>query len=58
MKVFIWAILSLILLDISYTLINAPSTIANIIGVTLIFIGIMISIKTRCFTQFKNKKDE
>lgn len=58
MKVFIYAILSLILLDISYTLINAPSTIANIIGVTLIFIGIMISIKTRCFTQFKNKKDE
>lgn len=58
MKVFIWAILSLILLDISYTLINAPSTIANILGVTLIFIGIMISIKTRCFTQFKNKKDE
>ena len=58
MKIFIWAVTSVVLLDISYTLINAPSTIANLIGVTLIMIGILVSIKTKCFTQFKNKKDE
>ena len=58
MKIFIWAITSVVLLDISYKLISAPSTIANLIGVTLIMVGILVSIKTKCFTQFKNKKDE
>lgn len=58
MAICIWAFLALIVLDISYTLINASSNIENIIGLIILFIGVLVSVKTKCLTQFKNKKDE
>ena len=58
LAVTVWVIFFFILLDFGLDCINQPSNIANITGFFLIVFNVYITIKTRCFTQLKNKKDE
>lgn len=54
----IWLISFIALLDISLDMINNASTVSNIIGVCLLATIVWVSIKTKCLTNIKNKKDE
>lgn len=55
---FIWVIMAFAVIDVGFELISMPNTFLNIVGLCSIFIYTLISIKTKCFTKFKNKKDE
>jgi hypothetical protein len=59
-KFFIWLLVVILTTTWGFDLINLPSTIANLIGVTLLFAIGCISVKTKCFTTInltKNKKE-
>lgn len=43
-------------IDAGYTLLNATSTIANIVGVIVIVLAVVISVKTKFFTSIKLNK--
>lgn len=58
LAVTVWVIFFFILLNFGLDCINQPSNIANITGFVLIVFNVYITIKTRCFTQLKSKKDE
>lgn len=55
---FIWVIMAFAVIDVGFELISMPNTFLNIVGLCSVFIYALISIKTNCFTKFKNKKDE
>lgn len=57
-KITIWCIFFFILLDFGLDCINQRSNIANITGFILIIFNMYIAVRTKCFTQFKNNKDE
>jgi uncharacterized protein with PQ loop repeat len=57
MPFIIWFIVVTILSTISMDLINLPDTLCNIAGIILGLIIIYVSIKTKCFTNIKLKKD-
>lgn len=53
----LWVILAFIIVDISFMLLTAASTIGNIAGFILLVAAIFFSIKTHCLTNitFKDK---
>ena len=57
-KVFIWFILAIIAIDLGFELISMASTFFNFLGVTIVFVFVLISIKTKCLTTLKLKKNE
>ena len=56
--VFAWFLAALGAVDIGFELITMPNTFLNIIGLCLMFAYSLISIKTKCFTNLKLKKNE
>lgn len=56
-KVVMWFMLLMVVLNTGFSMINASFAIANFIGVLLILAYIALSIKTRCFT-IKYKRNE
>lgn len=58
LKFVAWLCLFFIGLDLAYYMITMPNTIANIGGVFLLALTIIISIKTKCLTNFKKQKNE
>lgn len=56
-KVVIWFILLMVVLNTGFNMINAQVTMVNIIGVLLILAYVAFSIETRCFT-IKYKRNE
>lgn len=57
-KVFIWFILAIIAIDVGFEFISMASSFFNFLGVTIIFVFTLISIKTKCLTNLKLKQDE
>lgn len=57
-KVFIWFILAIITVDVGFEFISMTSSFFNFLGVTIVFVFTLISIKTKCLTNLKLKQDE
>lgn len=57
-KMFIWFILTIFVIDLGFELITMANTFLNIIGATIIFAYVLITIKTKCLTNLKLKKNE
>ena len=57
-KVFIWFILAIIIVDVGFEFISMASSFFNFLGVTIVFVFTLISIKTKCLTNLKLKQDE
>ena len=53
-----WFVIMMILLNGSFILISSPNTIENIIGFIIIAAFVILSIRTRCFTNIKINKNE
>lgn len=56
--VFAWFLAALGVIDIGFELITMPNTFLNIVGLSLVFGYGLVSIKTKCFTNLKLKKNE
>ena len=52
----LWAVVALFAIDIAFRLVSAPDTLANVIGVAVLALVVIISIWTKCFTNLKFKK--
>lgn len=57
---FVWIVAATMMFSCAFNLINKSSTVANLIGFTVLVLTILGSFETRCFTKFNltNKKDE
>lgn len=53
-----WIILTMLIVDFSFELMNQPSTIANLIGLATLVIFATFSITTKCLTKITSKKNE
>lgn len=59
-KVAIWFVCFMFLVDWSFELITMDSTMANISGFAIVIATVYVSVKTKCFTTitFKTNKNE
>lgn len=59
-KLIVWAILFVAILNIGLVMMSTSNTVENIIGFLIIIFLLIISIKTKCLTiiKLKSKKDE
>ena len=56
-KVAIWYVIFIILINLGLEMISAPNTIENVIGFFMIVATLYLSIRTKCLTIIKfNKK--
>ena len=56
-KVAVWYVIFIILINLGLKMISAPNTIENVIGFFMIVATLYLSIRTKCFTLIKfNKK--
>ena len=51
--ILVWFILIILGLDLAFGWLSLANTIANIAGIFLVFFIILISVKTKAFTNFK-----
>lgn len=58
LKLIVWGICTLFVIDWVFTLINLSSTIGNIIGLLLGGVFTWLSIKTKCFIGINFKKNK
>ena len=52
-KVAIWYVIFIILINLGLEMISAPNTIENVIGFFMIVATLYLSIKTKCLTTIK-----
>ena len=52
-KVAIWYVIFIILINLGLKMISAPNTIENVIGFFMIVTVLYLSIKTKCLTTIK-----
>lgn len=57
-KLVVWVILFIILLNVGFSMITMPNTIGNVIGFFIVIAIVVITIKTRCLTIIKFKKND
>ena len=57
-KVVVWFILAMATLNMAFSLINKASSVANYVGLAILFALIYFTDKTNFLTNIKNKKDE
>lgn len=57
-KLLIWYIALLLVVEFGFSLINESDTLLNIIGGVMLSLFALASYKTNCFTLIKFKKDE
>ena len=57
-KLVVWVILFIILLNVGFSMITMPDTIGNVIGFFIVIAIVVITIKTRCLTIIKFKKND
>ena len=56
-KVAIWYVIFIILINLGLEMISAPNTIENVIGFLMVVATLYLSIRTKCLTIIKfNKK--
>lgn len=59
-QLLVWLIVALGTVEVSFAMMSASDTLANVIGIILLIVGIFVSVKTNCLTKFnqiKNEKD-
>ena len=52
-KVAVWFVLFIILINLGFEMISAPNTIENVIGFFMVVATLHLSIKTKCLTSIK-----
>ena len=52
-KVAVWFVIFIILINLGLEMISAPNTIENVIGFFMIVATLYLSIKTKCLTTIK-----
>ena len=57
-KIAIWCVVFSFLITRGLDMISAPNTIENVIGFFMMVVVIYLSIKTKCLTAIKIKKNE
>lgn len=57
-KLTIWLVLSILILNLGFNMLSAANTLANIIGLIIIIAVIFISFKTNCLRTLKFRKYE
>lgn len=57
-KLTIWLVLSILILNLGFNMLSAANTLANIIGLVIIIAVIFISFKTNCLRTLKFRKHE
>lgn len=55
-KVAVWFIIFIILINSGLEMISAPNTIENVIGFFMIVVTLYLSIKTKCLTAIKSER--
>lgn len=58
LKLVIWFVLFMCLLDLGLDMISKPNTIENVIGFFIVIIAVVVSIKTKCLTKIELRKHE
>lgn len=59
-QLLVWLIVALGTVEVSFAMMSASDTLANVIGIILLIVGIFVSVETNCLTKFnriKNEKD-
>ena len=54
----VWFVVFMALLTGSLSLISAPNTIENLLGVVILAVTVALSIKTKCLTEIRFKKND
>ena len=57
-KVAVWFVIFIILLTLGLEMISAPNTIENVIGFFMVVAALYLSIRTKCLTTIKFKKND
>lgn len=57
-KIAVWFIISVALLTLGLGMISTPNSVENVLGFLLIVVIFYLSIKTKCLTAIKFKRDE
>lgn len=57
-KISVWVVCFFAALNTALRMISEANSVQNIIGFLFLVAIILVSIKTRCFTKLKSKKDE
>ena len=57
-KLAVWFVLFIALLNVGLEMVTVPNTIENVIGFFIVVFMVIISIKTKCLTTIKFKKHE
>lgn len=57
-KLFIWFLLTIFVIDIGCELVTMADTLFNVLGLTIMFLFILLTIKTKCLTTLKLKRNE
>lgn len=58
LKLAIWFVLFMCVLDLGLDMISKPNTIENVIGFFIVIIAVIISIETKCLTKIEFRKHE
>jgi hypothetical protein len=57
-KIPIWFICFVLVLNFALDMVNESSTVANIIGILVAVFAVYVSVKTECFTNINLKKNK
>lgn len=57
-KVAVWFVIFIILLTLGLEMISAPNTIENVIGFFMVVATLYLSVRTKCLTTIKFKKND
>lgn len=57
-KVAVWFVIFIILLTLGLEMISAPNTIENVIGFFMAVATLYLSVRTKCLTTIKFKKND
>lgn len=54
----LWFVLFILILNVSLSMISASNSIGNVIGFLIFVATVLISIKTKCLTTLKFRKND
>lgn len=57
-KVAAWFVIFIVLLTLGLEMISAPNTIENVIGFFMVVATLYLSVRTKCLTTIKFKKND
>ena len=57
-KVAVWFVIFIVLLTLGLEMISAPNTIENVIGFFMVVATLYLSVRTKCLTTLKFRKND